>query len=228
MDAKTLRAAFPHTIPVLTGYLFLGFAYGLLMRNAGYPVWLAVLCSLAVYAGAAQYAAVPMLGVFDPAGTFLLTLMLNARHVFYGLSMLERYREAGKSKPYLIFSLTDETYSILVSTSPPSGVEARRFWLAVSALNQMYWVVASAAGALLGAALPFDTRGVDFVMTALFVTMFTEQWLQTREHRPALIGLGAAVLCLVLFQTNFIVPAMAMIVVLLLVGQNHMEGGAEA
>ena len=116
----------------------------------------------------------------------------------------------------------------MVSTSPPSGVEARRFWLAVSALNQMYWVVASAAGALLGAALPFDTRGVDFVMTALFVTMFTEQWLQTREHRPALIGLGASVLCLVLFQTNFIVPAMAMIVVLLLVGQNHMEGGAEA
>lgn len=223
MDAKTLRAAFPHTIPVLTGYLFLGFAYGLLMHGAGYPVWLAVLCSLVVYAGAAQYAAVPLLGVFDPAGTFLLTLMLNARHVFYGLSMLDKYQDAGRTKPYLIFSLTDETYSILVSARPPQGTDERRFWLAVSGLNQFYWVAATAVGAWLGAAMPFDTTGVEFVMTALFVTLFTEQWMQTKQHRPALIGLGASLLCLWLFGTNFIVPAMVLIGILLLAQRNQLE-----
>lgn len=223
MDAKTLRAAFPHTIPVLTGYLFLGFAYGLLMHGAGYPAWLAILCSLVVYAGAAQYAAVPLLGMFDPAGTFLLTLMLNARHVFYGLSMLEKYRDAGREKPYLIFSLTDETYSILLSVHPPKGVDARRFRLAVSGLDQFYWVGATALGALLGAAMPFDTTGVDFVMTALFVTLFTEQWLQTKQHRPALFGLGSSLVCLWLFGTSFIVPAMALITVLLLAQRNHLE-----
>ena len=223
MDAKTLRAAFPHTIPVLTGYLFLGFAYGLLMHGAGYPAWLAVLCSLVVYAGAAQYAAVPLLGVFDPAGTFLLTLMLNARHVFYGLSMLDKYQDTGKTKPYLIFSLTDETYSILVSVRPPKGTDERRFWLAVSGLNQFYWVAATAAGAWLGAAMPFDTAGVEFVMTALFVTLFTEQWLQTKRHRPARIGLGASLLCLWLFRTNFIVPAMVLFVIFLLAQRNQLE-----
>ena len=223
LDIKTLRIAFPHTIPVLTGYFFLGFAYGLLMHGAGYPFWLAVLCSLVVYAGAAQYAAVPLLGVFDPAGTFLLTLMLNARHIFYGLSMLEKYRNTGKIKSYLIFSLTDETYSILVSVQPPKGVDTRRFYLAVSALNQIYWVVATAAGALLGAAMPFDTTGVEFVMTALFVTLFVEQWLQTKQHRPALIGLGSSLICLWIFGQNFIVPAMVLITVLLLSQQSRLE-----
>ena len=227
MNRKLLRAVFPHTIPVLTGYLFLGFAYGLLMRGAGYPFWVATLCSVVVYAGAAQYAAVPLLGGFDPAGAFLLTLMLNARHVFYGLTMLEKYRTAGRAKPYLIFSLTDETFSILVSTQPPKGVEDKPFWLTVSALNQFYWVAASTVGALLGGALPFDTTGVEFVMTALFVTIFTQQWLESREHRPALIGLGASALCLWLFGADFIVPAMVLIAVSLLAGRRVLEREVE-
>ena len=210
MKRKALRAAFPHTLPVLTGYAFLGLAYGILMQSAGFPFWYPALISLVVYAGSMQYAAVPLLGAaFDPAGAFFLTLMVNARHLFYGVSMLEPYRAAGKKTLYLVFAMSDETFSVNVSAW-------FMFW--VSLLDQFYWVAASALGGLLGRVLTVSTKGIEFVMTALFVTIFTGQWMEDREHRPALVGLGASVLCLALFGAgNFILPAMALIVLLLLV-----------
>ena len=206
MKRKALRAAFPHTLPVLTGYAFLGLAYGILMQSAGFPFWYPALISLVVYAGSMQYAAVPLLGAaFDPAGAFFLTLMVNARHLFYGVSMLE-------------FAMSDETFSVNVSACPPEGVDRGWFMFWVSLLDQFYWVAASALGGLLGRVLTVSTKGIEFVMTALFVTIFTGQWMEDREHRPALVGLGASVLCLALFGAgNFILPAMALIVLLLLV-----------
>jgi 4-azaleucine resistance transporter AzlC len=151
MKRKALRAAFPHTLPVLTGYAFLGLAYGILMQSAGFPFWYPALISLVVYAGSMQYAAVPLLGAaFDPAGAFFLTLMVNARHLFYGVSMLEPYRAAGKKTPYLVFAMSDETFSVNVSACPPEGVERGWFMFWVSLLDQFYWVAASALGGLLG------------------------------------------------------------------------------
>lgn len=208
----------PHAA-VLTGYAFLGLAYGILMQSAGFPFWYPALISLVVYAGSMQYAAVPLLGAaFDPAGAFFLTLMVNARHLFYGVSMLEPYRAAGKKTPYLVFAMSDETFSVNVSACPPEGVDRGWFMFWVSLLDQFYWVAASALGGLLGRVLTVSTKGIEFVMTALFVTIFTGQWMEDREHRPALVGLGASVLCLALFGAgNFILPAMALIVLLLLV-----------
>ena len=224
MDKNTLRAAFPHTIPVLTGYLFLGVAYGILMASSGYPAWLAVLMSVAVYAGSMQFAAVPLLAVPDPLGALLLALLVNARHVFYGISMMNQYRDAGRCRPYLIFALTDETFSVNVSAKVPAGMEPARFYTAVSALDQFYWVTATALGCALGAAASFDTKGISFVMTALFTAIFTGQWLDAKEHRPALVGVGASAACLVLFgPSGFILPAMAGIVGILLLLRPALE-----
>lgn len=229
MRLRALRAAFPHTIPVLTGYLFLGMAYGLLMHSAGFPVWYAPFISLVVYAGSMQYAAVPLLGgPFDPLGALALALMVNARHLFYGVPMLEAYRAAGRKWPYLAFALTDETFSVNVSARPPEGVDRGWFFFWTSLLNQSYWVAASLLGGVLGGLLAFDTRGIEFVMTALFVTIFTGQWMDGPEHRPALAGLGASALCLFVFGAQrFILPAMALILALLLAMRGPLERGAQ-
>ncbi len=215
---RELKAAFPYTVPVLTGYLFLGMAYGILMHSAGYPLWYAPMMSLLVYAGSMQYAAVPLLGApFDPLGALMLTLMVNARHLFYGVSMLKPYRAAGRKWPYLVFAMSDETFSINVSAQPPEGVDRGWLFFWVSLLDQSYWVAACAFGGAVGEALTFDTRGIEFVMTALFVTVFAGQWQAEREHRPALAGLGASLACLALFGADaFILPAMLLIIGLLL------------
>lgn len=218
MRLKALRAAFPHTLPVLTGYLFLGMAYGILMRSAGLPLWYPPFISIVVYAGSMQYAAVPLLcAPFDPVGAFFLTLMVNARHLFYGVSLLETYRATGALEPYLVFSMTDETFSVNVSAHVPQGVDKNWFLFWVSLLDHAYWVAASALGSVLGGLLVFDTKGIEFVMTALFVTIFTGQWMEDREHRPALTGVGASVVCLAVFGADrFILPAMGLIVLILL------------
>lgn len=227
MDGKTLRAAFPHTVPVLTGYLFLGMAYGVLMASAGYPPALAVGMSAAVYAGSMQFAAVPLLAGADPLGAFALALLVNARHLFYGIAMMAPYRAAGRWRPYLIFSLTDETFAVNSAAKVPDGVDAGAFYAAVSLLDQAYWVAATALGCALGAAASFDTQGVSFVMTALFASIFTGQWLDSPEHRPALAGLGAAAVCLALFGPDgFMLPAMALTVALLLALRPRLEGRA--
>lgn len=220
-----LRAAFPHTIPVLTGYIFLGIAFGILLQSKGYgPVW-ALLMSLFIYAGSMQFVGVGLLaGGFQPLEAALMTLMVNARHIFYGVSMLEKFRDFGKIKPYMIFSLSDETFSLLCSATPPPGVSPKRFSFFIALLDQGYWVAGSVLGALLGSAIRFDTTGIDFVMTALFVVIFLEQWLTRRGRLSALIGVVVSVLCRLLFGAQwFIIPAMLLLVVTLTIARDPIE-----
>lgn len=225
---KALAAAFPHTIPVMTGYLFLGAAFGILMGTKGYGAGWAMLMSVVVYAGSMQFVAVTLLAAaFHPLYAFLLTLMVNARHLFYGIAMLEKLRGTGKLKPYLIFGLTDETFSVLCSVPPPEGVRREWFLLFVTLLNQCYWVLGSALGGLLGPLLRFDTAGLDFVLTALFVVIFLNQWKGSRQRIPAVVGVLGSVACLLLFgQSNFLIPAMAAILAVLLLLRDRLEEGA--
>ena len=217
MKKIVLRKAFSDTLPVMTGYLVLGIGFGILMQEKGYGILWSLAMSVFIYAGSMQYLAVSLLtGGVSLVTAALTTLMVNARHLFYGISMIERYRGLGKEKPYLIFSLTDETYS-LVSSDPPQGVPYHRYCLLVSVLDHCYWVAGCAIGSLLGNILPISFEGIDFALTALFVTVFVEQWLSTKEHRPALIGVMSTAICLLLFGSQiFLIPSMALIALLLL------------
>jgi len=228
--ARAAGAAFPHTVPVLTGYVFLGTVFGVLLQSAGYGTLFALLMSAAVYAGSMQFVAVSLLsGPFLPVQAALLTLMVNARHLFYGLSMLERFAGLGRAKPYLVFSLTDETFSLLCAVTPPEGVDPKAFDLCLSAMNQGYWVAGSVFGSLLGAAIPFDARGIEFVMTALFVVIFLEQWRTKKGRAPAVLGVLSAVACLLLFgATWFILLTMAVLVLLLAALQTRFREEAQA
>lgn len=222
------RTAFVRSLPVMAGYLVLGAGFGVLLSQAGYgPLW-ALGMSLTVYAGSMQFAAVGLLtGGAGLLTTALTTLMVNARHVFYGVSMLPVYRDAGKRKPLLALTLTDETYSLLCSGDIPQGVDPHAFCLWVSLLDYAYWAAGSFLGGLLGQSLPFDTTGLEFSMTALFVTVFVEQWRGTAEHRPALLGVGITLLCLLLFgSTVFLLPSMALILLSLTLLRPRLEGGA--
>ena len=222
--AAALRAAFPATIPVLTGYLCIGMAYGLLMANAGYGVFWALLLSLLCYAGSMEFVAVSLLTAgFDPVQALLMALMINARHAFYGLSMLEKYRGTGWARPFLIFSLTDETFSLVSTLEPPDGVTRRDFYFWISLLDYLYWQVGSVLGALIGGLLPFDTTGLDVALTALFIVLFLEQW-RKRENRPAaLIGLGCTAVSLaVVGADRLVIPAMVLILAVLLGGRNKL------
>ncbi|MGN0268719.1 MAG: AzlC family ABC transporter permease [Lachnospiraceae bacterium] len=208
---KAAAAAFPKTLPVLAGYVVLGFGFGLLLQSKGYHFLWAVLMSLTIYAGSMQYVTVDLLangaGLVSAA---LMTLMINARHLFYGVSMLIRYRDVGKAKPYLIFGLTDETYSLVCGTEVPDGVDTGKYYFLVTLMNQCYWVIGSAAGALFGQAIPINTTGVDFAMTALFTVILTDNLLKQESRIPSLVGLGISLICLVVFgQNQFLIPSMA-------------------
>lgn len=209
-----LQAAFPHTIPVMTGFVVLGIAFGILMCEKGYGWPWVLLMSGLIYAGSLQFVGISLLtAAFNPLYALLIALMVNARHLFYGISMLEKYSDVGKLKPYLIFGLCDETFSILCSVEPPPQVEKRLFMLAVTMLHQGYWVLGGLAGGLIGPLLTFDTRGIDFAMTAFFVVIFINQWRSQSNHLPALIGLSAATVSLLIFGAeNFIIPAMILII----------------
>ncbi|NLE23980.1 MAG: branched-chain amino acid ABC transporter permease [Clostridiaceae bacterium] len=222
---KALKEAFPHTIPVMTGYLFVGIAFGILLSSKGYHFGWAILMSVFIYAGSMQFVAVNLLTMaFNPLNAFIITLMVNARHLFYGITMLKHFNGQRGKKPYLIAGLTDETYSILCSTEPPAGVDKGWFMFFVTLLNQLYWVVASAIGCLLGSLFTFNTKGIDFVMTALFIVIFINQWRSHKEHFPAVIGVGISVLCLVLFGSdNFIIPSMALIMLALTIFRQSIE-----
>jgi 4-azaleucine resistance transporter AzlC len=211
-----ISAAFPHTIPVLTGYIFMGAAFGILLAGKGFgPIW-AFVMALTIYAGSGQFVAVGLLASgFDPFSIFLVTLMVNARHVFYGISMLERFKGYGKSKYYMIFALTDETFALHCSAKPPAGMNAERFYLAISVMDHLYWIIGCTLGGIIGSALPINTTGIDFVMTALFVVIFLDQWKQKQNRTPALIGLGAAIICRLVFGPDwFILACMAVLVVI--------------
>ncbi len=219
---QTIRDSFKSSLPVMAGYLVLGAGFGMMMKAAGYGAGWAFAMSLLVYAGSMQYAAVGLLGGgVSLVSLALTTLMVNARHLFYGISMLEPYRKAGAAKPYLIFALTDETYSLVCS-----GKRSIRECLLISLFDQIYWVAGSTAGALLGGAVPFSTEGVDFALTALFLTVFTQQWLESKTHFPALCGVGVSVVSLAVFGPDrFLIPAMAGITALLLAaGLKEKEG----
>lgn len=210
MRLKAMKAAFPHTIPVLTGYLFLGFSYGVLMTTAGFPVWMAVLASITVFSGSMEFALVGMLlGSFNLFQAFLMTLMINARYMFYGIALLDRYKGLGLKKLYMIFGITDETFAIVCSTDAPQGVDQGQFMFFVTFLDQCYWLLGSALGALFGTLIQFNTKGLDFVMTAMFVVIFVEQWEKDKNHLSALIGVALPVICLLLFGADhFMIPAM--------------------
>lgn len=220
MKQKAFQAAFPLTFPVFIGYIFLGIAFGILSGSSGFHVGWAFLMSLLIYAGSMQFVTVPLLlAPYHFLSTVLLTLMVNARHLFYGLSMLNRYKDCGKLKPYLIFSLTDETYSLVCSAEPPEDVSRKWFFFFISALNHFYWVLGSVIGALVGNFLPINTTGIDFSMTALFLVIFVDQWESTKNHIPALLGLSLTVLCRLIFGLNwFILLAMLSLLLSLSLG----------
>ena len=218
------RAAFPVTLPVLTGFLVLGLAYGVLMATKGYgPLW-AGLFSAVAFCGSMQFVAITLLTtVFDPFQAFLLSLMVNARHIFYGLSLLEKYKGLGWKRWFCIYTLCDENFSLTSTVEPPEGVDRGTFFFAVSLLDWLYWVVSSILGGVLGNFLTFNTTGLDFALTALFVVLLLEQ-VSKRENRPAAaIGIGATVVSLLLFGAdNLVIPAMVLILVVLLAGRRKL------
>ena len=221
MKKQAFRTVFLDTVPVLTGYIFLGMGFGILLSESGYsPVW-AFFMGLFIFAGSGQYLAVSLLS----SGASLIsaavaTFLVNARHIFYGISLLDTYQSAGKKKPYLIFALTDETYSLVTQNQPPEGMSRHQYCFYVSLLNHIYWICGCVLGALAGALIPISFEGVEFVLTALFVTMFVDQWISTKNHLPALIGVASTALCLALFGRDiFLIPSMALIAVLLTVSR---------
>jgi len=214
---NTLKTAFLDTLPVMAGYIVLGTGFGILADRNGYGFLWSFAMSLFIYAGSMQYLLISLLtGGASLIATALTTLMVNARHLFYGISMVEGYRGTGRKKPYLIFALTDETYSLVSRTPAPEGINRHSYCFLVSALDHCYWLAGTALGAVLGASLPLNFEGIDFALTALFVTIFVEQWLSTKQHLPAIIGVMSTALCLFLFgQDVFLVPSMAVIALLL-------------
>lgn len=208
-----LRYAFPMTAPVMAGYLVLGAAYGILMSEKGFGIWWPLIISVFVYAGSLQYLGITFfVALVNPWYAFFMSLMLNARHLFYGISMLDKYRDAGKLKPYLIFALTDETFSVLCNDEPPKNIPKYMVYFFVSLLDHIYWSVGAFLGAIAGTMISFNTAGMDFALTALFVVIFVDQWKSGKGHWSALTGVLASAFCLKVFgQSGFIVPAMIVI-----------------
>lgn len=225
MSLRAVRAAFPRTLPVLAGYLALGTAFGLMLSSIGFgPLW-AVAMSVLIYAGSGQFLAVSMIAnMTSLPQVALLTFLLNFRHFFYGLSQISRYHDAGKRKWYLIFGLTDETYALLSSGVPPVGVEPSDYYFAVTLLDHCYWICGSLIGATVGELIAFDTTGVDFAMTALFVVLAVEQWKSRQKHAPALCGLCCGVVSLLVFGPDlFLIPALTAIAALMLLMRRRLE-----
>lgn len=215
---KIMKKAFIDTIPVLTGYLVLGFGFGIVLKANGYGILMAFVMSLMIYAGSMQYVAIGLLTSGASLITVALTtLMVNARHLFYGISMIDKYKNTGKRKPYLIFALADETYSLVCNDTSDVPAENRKdYYLLVSLFNQIYWIAGSLLGAAVGSVVKFNSEGIDFALTALFLTVFIEQWLSTKKHAPAMIGVGVSVICLLIFGSEkFLIPTMLIISLLL-------------
>ena len=208
--ARALAAAFPHTVPIMTGFLFLGMTYGILARSAGLAFWHPALTSTAVYAGSMEFLTVGLLtGSFAPFNALALTLLVNARHLFYGISMLEKYKGTGAAKPYLIFGLSDETFSVNCSAELGDTIDRRWFYFFVTLLDQLYWMAGVWAGAAFGSLVSFNTEGLDFVMTAMFVVIFINQWQKEKDHTASLLGLALPLACLLVFGAqDFVLPAM--------------------
>ena len=208
-----LRAAFPYTVPIFAGVWFLAMAYGIQMSTSGFSFWYPMIMSAVIYGGSLEFVAVSMLlSPFAPVQTFLMTLMIQARHLFYGISMLDKYKNLGPKKYYLIYAMCDETFSVNYTAKIPENVDRGWFYFFVTLLNQLYWVSGATIGGLLGSLIHFDTAGLDFVMTAMFVVIFMEQWMKERRHFSELVGFLAAVCCRLVFGAdNFLIPTMVCI-----------------
>ena len=207
---KALKAAFPHTIPIFAGFWFIGITYGIYMNVLEFSFWYPMLMSLTIFAGSLEFiVANMMLGVFNPLQAILVTLMIQARHLFYGISMLDKYKNKGWKKWYLIFGMCDETFSLNYTANIPKDVDEGWFMFWVTALNHFYWVSGATLGGILGSFIKFDTSGLDFVMTAMFVVIFLEQYLKEEKHWTALIGMVVSIVCLLIFKAdNFMIPTM--------------------
>ena len=229
MNRKTLSAAFPVTVPVLMGYLAIGMAFGFMLQAIGYNYIWAFFMSLTIYAGSGQYLGVQLLNIHAALGTVaLMTLLINFRHLVYGLSMLEKFRGMGLRKFYMIFSLTDETYALLSSVRVPAGVEPHSFYFTIALLDHSYWIIGSVIGAVAGALLPIDTTGIDFAMTALFVVIAVDQWKAYKKHLPALLGAVVTLVSLTLVGAdNMLLPALAVIVAALLLLRGRLDEAEE-
>ena len=226
---NTLKEAFIKSLPIMAGYIVLGFGFGIILQKNGYGIVWAVAMSVLIYAGSMQYVAVSLLSSGATLiAAALTTLMVNARHLFYGISMIEPYKKSGKLKPYLIFGLTDETYSLVCGGEAPEGTDFHRYSFFVTLFNQIYWITGSALGVLAGSVITFNTAGVEFAMTALFITVFVEQWKSTGNHIPAIIGVSASLICLLIFGSeNFLIPTMLSISFLLSLGRKIIEKKGE-
>lgn len=230
-DSKTIKkafvSAFPHTVPIFAGFWFLGLTYGIYMNVSGFSFWYPMLMSLTIFAGSVEFVTVHLLlGVFNPLQALTMTLMVNARHLFYGISMLDRYREMGWKKFYLIFGMCDESFSINYTADIPADVDRRWFMFFVTLLNHFYWFSGATLGGIFGSLLHFNTEGLEFVMTAMFVVIFLEQWLKEKDHRSGILGLVLSAGCLAVFGSDgFIIPAMCVILVILTAMRPMLEKG---
>ena len=218
-----MKAAFPYTIPIFAGFWFLGITYGVYMQVSGFSFWYPMLMSLTIIGGSLEFVAVSMLlSAFAPVQTLVVALMLQARHLFYGIAMLDKFKGTGWKKVYLIFGMCDESFSINCSAEIPTGIDRGWFMFFVTLFNQIYWVTGATLGGLLGALIPFNTEGLDFAMTAMFVVIFLDQWRKEKGHAASLIGLGASLVCLLIFGAdNFLLPAMACILAFLTLLRRH-------
>ncbi|RVU54472.1 AzlC family ABC transporter permease [Anaerosphaera multitolerans] len=222
---KALKSAFPHTIPIAAGFLFLSLSYGILMSSKGFSVFYPICMSAFIYAGSMQFASVNLLlSAFNPLAAFILTLMVNCRHLFYGISMLNKYKDTGIKKLFLIFGLTDETFSINVSVDVPDEVDKGWFMFFVTFLNYMYWLLGTIVGSLLGKYITFNTEGIEFVLTALFLVIFINQWLVAKSHTSAIIGVISPIICLAIFGSeNFMIPSLILILAIFFIFRKKVE-----
>lgn len=232
-DLKTIRkafaAAFPNTIPIFAGFWFLGMTYGIYMNVSGFSFWYPMLMSLTIFAGSIEFVTVHMLlGAFNPLQALAMTLMINARHLFYGISMLEKYRGTGWKKFYLIFGMCDESFSINYTARIPKNVDRGWFMFAVTLLNHFYWFSGATLGGIFGSLIHFNTEGLEFVMTAMFIVIFLEQWMKEKDHRSGILGLVLSGICLIAFGADhFIIPAMLAILAVLTVMRTKIEKEVE-
>lgn len=222
---NAFKAAFPYTVPIFAGFWFLGLTYGVYMNVSGFHFLYPMFMSVLIFAGSMEFVAANLLlGAFNPLQAFLLTLMINARHLFYGISMLDRFRDTGIKKLYLIYGMCDETFSINYTAKIPEGVDRGWFMFWVTLLNQLYWVSGATLGGIFGSFVRIDTRGLGFAMTAMFVVIFMEQWIKEKNHSSALIGFAVSGISLAIFGSeNFIVPSMILILGTLSVLRKPLE-----
>ena len=210
MKRQAFKAALPYSLPVCIGFFVIALSYGFLMRSRGFAVWYPIVMSACIFAGSMEFVTVELLlSPFAPVHAFLMALMVNARHLFYGISMLDRYKNTGWKKPYLIFGMCDETFSINCTAQIPDGIDRGWFYFFVTLLNHIYWFAGATLGGLLGSLIHFNTEGLEFVMASMFVVIFLEQWGREKRHISAYIGLAASVLCLLVFGADsFLIPTM--------------------